>query len=214
METANRNIASVAKRTALTELGKRLQAARENTGLTQQAVADRVDVSAQTIRNWEAGRHEPAQEDIERLAFLYCVQFRQLMEGSPPPGTKVRQRDKDRRVRVAPGTLVQARKEAGLSQARAAEQAGIEIASLRRYEHGKSRPTTTTLRRLAIAYGKPESWAEPEAPMETAVAEPPHMDDVLRAYLKVQPDLDEESVSLIAGFILFAHQRQVGRNRE
>ena len=39
------------------------------------------------------------------------------------------------------------------------------------------------------------------------------MDDALRAYLKVQPDLTGESVSVIADFILFTHQRQLSRNR-
>ena len=214
METANRNIASAAKRTALAELGKWLQAARENTGLTQQAVADRLEVSTQTMRNWEAGRHEPTQGDIENLAALYCVQPWQLREGSLPPGTEVQQRDWEPRVRVDPELLVQARRDAGLPQAKAAEQAGIKPSSLGRYEHGKSRPTRTTLRRLAAAYGKPLHWPDPEPPVETPAAEPPHMDDALRAYLKVQPDLDEESVSLIAGFILFAHQRMMSRNRE
>ena len=214
METASRVVASAAKRKALAELGKRLQAARENTGLTQRAVADRLGLSAQTIRNWEAGRHEPAQGDIENLASLYCVQSQQLREGSLPPGIKVRQRDTEQRVRVNPELLVQAREDAGLPQAKAAEQAGINTSSLRRYEHGKARPTKATLRRLALAYGKPPYWPDPEPPIENSAAEPSHMDDALRAYLKVQPDLDEESVSLIAGFILFAHQRLMRRNRE
>ena len=214
METVSRGVASAAKRTALAELGKRLQAARENTGLTQQEVADRLGPSAQTIRNWEAGRHEPNQGDIENLASLYCVQSQQLREGSLPPGIKVRQRDTEQRVRVNPELLVQARGDAGLPQAKAAEQAGINTSSLRRYEHGKARPTKATLRRLALAYGKPPYWPNPEPPIENSAAEPSHMDDALRAYLKVQPDLDEESVSLIAGFILFAHQRLMRRNRE
>ena len=214
METASRGVASAAKRTALAELGKRLQAARENTGLTQQAVADRLGLSAQTIRNWEAGRHEPTQGDIGNLASLYCVQSQQIREGSLPPGIKVRQRDTEQRVRVDPELLVQARRDAGLPQAKAAEQAGINTSSLRRYEHGKARPTKGTLRRLAIAYGKPPYWPDPEPPIETSAAEPPHMDDALRAYLKVQPDLDEESVSLIADFIVFAHRRLMSRNRE
>lgn len=214
METVSRGVASAAKRTALAELGKRLQAARENTGLTQRAVADRLGLSAQTIRNWEAGRHEPAQADIENLASLYCVQSQQLREGSLPPGIKVRQRDTEQRARVNPELLVQAREDAGLPQAKAAEQAGINTSSLRRYEHGKARPTKATLRRLALAYGKPPYWPDPEPPIENSAAEPSHMDDALRAYLKVQPDLDEESVSLIAGFILFAHRRLMSRNRE
>ena len=215
METANRNVARTAKRNALTGLGTRLRAARENTGLTQQAVAERIGVSTQTLRNWEAGRHEPTQEAIARLASLYAVQLQGLRAEAPIPHDGTLLRNPNQRVRVDPQVLVQARREAGLPQAKAAEQSGIKESSLRRYEHGKARPTRATLRRLAIAYGKPTSWEDPEAgPSETATIEPPHMDDVLRAYLKVQPDLDEESVGLIADFILFTHQRQMSRSRE
>ena len=214
MGTVNRNVASTAKQNALTSLGMRLRAARENTGLTQQAVAERLDVTAQTVRNWEAGRHEPTQEAIARLASLYSIQSRELRTEVPTPHDGAPVSNPHQRVRVAPQLLVQARRDAGLPQAKAAEQAGINTSSLRRYEHGKARPTKATLRRLALAYGKPPHWPDPEPPIETAAAEPPHMDEALRTYLRIQPDLDEESVSVIASFILFIHQQQMRRNRE
>ena len=215
MDTAIRNVASAARQNALTGLGTRLRAARENTGLTQQAVAERLEVSAQTVRNWEAGRHEPTQETIAMLASLYCVQPRDLRADTPIPRDGPILRNPNQRVRVDPQLLVEARREAKLPQSKAAEQAGVRTASLRQYEHGKARPTRATLRRLAIAYGKPASWGDPELPpSETAATEPPHMDDALRTYLKVQPDLTAASVSAIADFILFTHQRQMSRNRE
>ena len=215
METATRSVASAAKQKALTGLGMRLRAARENTGLTQQEVAERIEVSTQSVRNWEAGRHEPTQEIIAVLSSPYCVRPQELGTGAPVSHDGTLLRNPNQRVEVDQQLLVQARGEAKLPQSKAAELAGIRIASLRKYERGKARPTRATLMRLAIAYGKPVCWEDPEPPpIETAAMEPPHMDDARRAYLKVQPDLSGASVSAIADFILFTHQRQMSRNRE
>ena len=40
------------------------------------------------------------------------------------------------------------------------------------------------------------------------------MDDALRAYLKVQPDLSAASVTAITDFILFVHQQQITHDRQ
>ena len=67
MEKNNRKVASAAKQAALTALGERLRAARINAGLTQQKVAERLEVTPQSVRNWEAGRSEPAVEAVDTL---------------------------------------------------------------------------------------------------------------------------------------------------
>lgn len=71
MVGGDRNIAMAAKHAALKAFGARLQEARTATSLTQEDVADRLSVSSQTIRNWEAGRTEPSRVDKERIAALY-----------------------------------------------------------------------------------------------------------------------------------------------
>lgn len=68
METGNRNVAFAAKRAALAALGERLRAARTSAGLTQKTVAEQLEVSSQTVRNWEAGRHEPTEQMTDALA--------------------------------------------------------------------------------------------------------------------------------------------------
>ena len=213
MGRKTRRVASTAKQNALTKLGMRLRAAREDTGLTQQAVAERLEVTGQTVSNWEAGRHEPSGENMAMLAALYCVHQLELGADAPTVPAGIILRNPNQRVGVDPQLLVEARKQAGLPQSRAADRAGIRVQVLRNYEHGKARPTRATLRRLAIAYGKPASWGDPEPlPGEIAAAELPRMDEALRAYLKVQPDLTGESVGVIADFILFTHQRQLSRD--
>ena len=71
MVGSDRNVAMAAKQAALKAFGARLQEARSNTSLTQEDVADKLTVSTQTVRNWEAGRTEPSRSDKERLASLY-----------------------------------------------------------------------------------------------------------------------------------------------
>lgn len=52
-----------------------LKAARVNAGLTQTAVAQRLDVSISTIKNWESGKTFPKQPQIEALCRLYGVSY-------------------------------------------------------------------------------------------------------------------------------------------
>ena len=51
-----------------------------------------------------------------------------------------------------------ARKQAGLSQKEAAEQIGSEPNSIWRYEDDRRMPSATTLRSLAVTYGKRMDW--------------------------------------------------------
>ena len=214
METATRNVASAAKPTALTGLGQRLRTAQENTQLTQQAVAERLNVTAQTVRNWEAGRHESTQEATNTLASLYCIQPEQLRADAPAPDAGYLQKSPHQRIKVDHPILAQARRDAGLSQAKASERVGISLACMRRYESGAARTTRATLRRLALIVRTTTLLLGPRLPERDRTHRTAHMDDTLRTYLEVQPDLSSSSVSAIADFILFTHHLQMSRNRE
>ncbi len=209
MESSNRNVGSDAKQAALTLLGKRLRTARENAGLTQQAVAKQLKVSAQSVRNWEIGKHEPTRTAKDTLAALYVVQLEQLTADILGLQPKKPHSRPNKRIEVAPQLLAQARKDARLSQAQVSGRTGVNIASIRRYERGAARPTRATLRRLAITYGKPTSWLDPDAADAPQVTEAPHMDEAMRTCLKVQPDLSPCSVMTIKDFILFTHLQQM-----
>jgi len=52
---------------------KRLKLARENTGATQQEVANVLKISRSTYTNYEAGRSEPSLEIVAQLAKMYNV---------------------------------------------------------------------------------------------------------------------------------------------
>ncbi len=72
-------------------LPDRLRLAREEAGLTQQAVADRFGIDKNSISNWERdpkpGARKPARPDIERLpglAHLYGKTIDELLTGKAP----------------------------------------------------------------------------------------------------------------------------------
>lgn len=50
-----------------------LAAARVNAKMTQEDVADAMNVSKQTINNWENGKSEPKMQQSRRLSELYNI---------------------------------------------------------------------------------------------------------------------------------------------
>ncbi|MBI4321869.1 MAG: helix-turn-helix transcriptional regulator [Chloroflexi bacterium] len=67
--------------------GQRLKEARDQAGLTQEGVADRLGVTWQTVWYWEAGRSRPSTDRLVALARLYGVTMDWLlgMEHLPQP---------------------------------------------------------------------------------------------------------------------------------
>ena len=49
-------------------IGKKIQAIRKTRGLSQQQLADLMDVTRSTISNWECGRRSPHLNELESLA--------------------------------------------------------------------------------------------------------------------------------------------------
>ena len=217
MEGLDRNIASSARRAALRGLGIRLRTARTNAGLTQERVAVQLKVSAQAVRNWESGRNEPKGQAIRDMAALYGVARQKLQEGDPEDSTEHRTPAQDGRVLVDITRLKAARQASGLSQREAAERSGLNLSSIRRYEQGNARPTVTTLRKLAFLYGSPARWFLAEEPNhqhgDAITGNPMPMDEALRAYRIVQPELTTGSMRTIADFIMFVHRQQLSRTK-
>ena len=209
MDNHNRPIASAAKHAALTTLGKTLRKARQQSGYTQHAAGEHLGVTGQTVRNWETGRNEPPQPALDSLASLYGLHPDQIKTDHPVSPTTDNHTRGRQRLQVDPSALILARKDAGLSQAETAQRSAVDISSIRRYEHGSARPTRAALQRLALIYGKPPDWLDPQCPNGTTVFEPCQIDAVLRIYLELQPQLTSHSVQAIGEFILSTHQNQI-----
>lgn len=63
------------------EIGKKLKAARQGSGLTQEQVAERLYVSRQTISNWENEKSYPDIVSVIRLSDLYSISLDDLLKG-------------------------------------------------------------------------------------------------------------------------------------
>lgn len=63
------------------EIGKKLKEARQMSGLTQENVAEKLNVSRQTISNWETEKFYPDILYVSQLSDLYQVSLDELLKG-------------------------------------------------------------------------------------------------------------------------------------
>ena len=61
-------------------LGRHLFQARKQSGLSQEAVAEKLGVSRQTISKWETGETLPDIRQSKRLALLYHMTLDELIQ--------------------------------------------------------------------------------------------------------------------------------------
>ena len=63
------------------EMGRKLKEARQMRGLTQENVAEKLNVSRQTISNWETEKFYPDILYVLQLSDLYQVSLDELLKG-------------------------------------------------------------------------------------------------------------------------------------
>ena len=63
------------------EIGKKLKDARMRSGFTQESVAKKVNVSRQTISNWENEKSYPDIISVIELSNLYSISLDKLLKG-------------------------------------------------------------------------------------------------------------------------------------
>ena len=63
------------------QIGIKLKSARANVGLTQEKVSEEIQVSRQTISNWENERCYPDIMSIIKLSDLYNISLDDLLKG-------------------------------------------------------------------------------------------------------------------------------------
>jgi transcriptional regulator with XRE-family HTH domain len=69
-------------------LGESIRSARKKIGLTQAALAERIDVHEVTLRNWERGEYQPKTTDFQKLCSALNVTEAELLNG--PTSNEVR----------------------------------------------------------------------------------------------------------------------------
>lgn len=65
-----------------TVIGRNLAAVRKRQGLTQAAVAERIDVDAETISRFERGTVTPGISTLERLCSALACSWTDILEGT------------------------------------------------------------------------------------------------------------------------------------
>ena len=63
------------------EMGKKLKEARLNRDLTQEVIAEKLNVSRQTISNWENEKSYPDIISVIELSNLYSISLDDLLKG-------------------------------------------------------------------------------------------------------------------------------------
>ena len=63
------------------EIGKKLKNARVQSGMTQENVAEKINVSRQTISNWENEKSYPDIISVIELSNLYSISLDDLLKG-------------------------------------------------------------------------------------------------------------------------------------
>ena len=64
------------------EFNKKLQALRKQSGLTQEALAEKIYVSRAAISKWESGRGYPSVDSLKDLAKFFSVTVDELISGT------------------------------------------------------------------------------------------------------------------------------------
>ena len=76
------------------DIGRKLQRSRVRAGLTQEQAAEALDVTRQTVSNWETGKTYPDIKNIVDISELYHVSLDRLLketEAVRPPEEEHRQ---------------------------------------------------------------------------------------------------------------------------
>ena len=74
------------------EIGKKLKEARLNRDLTQEVIAEKLNVSRQTISNWENEKSYPDIISVIELSNLYSISLDDLLKGDDATFTRKHKR--------------------------------------------------------------------------------------------------------------------------
>lgn len=67
-------------------IGKNIRRQRTKKGLTQDQLAERLNVTRQAISNWETGKTQPDIETVTRLAEVFEISVEELIYEKSKPG--------------------------------------------------------------------------------------------------------------------------------
>ncbi len=131
-----------------------LRRLRRRTGLSQEAVAQRVGTTRHRIGAWERGEQQPPLWAVRRLAAVYGVPVSRVARATgvvASPALDVRQWSRGDLAEV----LRTLRSWSGLTQRAVAARCGSHPSSVRAWESGRTVPRARSRERLERLYGLP-----------------------------------------------------------
>ena len=141
---------------------EKLKILRKKKGLTQQEVAEFLEMSQPVYQKWESGRRKPSYENLSMLACIFDVSIDYLLgdylEISKERYLKLKKQKEEEKKNLFSVRLKELRLQHGFSQEELAEQIGIKQNSYSDWEHGKSKPNYEKLEKIADFFGVSLDW--------------------------------------------------------
>jgi transcriptional regulator with XRE-family HTH domain len=141
---------------------EKLKILRKKQGLTQQEVAEFLEMTQPVYQKWESGNRKPSYENLSMLACIFDVSLDYLLgdylEISKERYLKFKKRKKEEKKNLFSVRLKELRLQHGFSQEELAEQIGIKQNSYSDWENGKSKPNYEKLEKIADFFGVSLDW--------------------------------------------------------
>lgn len=74
----------------MTNIGKNISSYRRKLVITQEELAEKLNVTRQAVSNWENGKTEPDIETLTRIAQIFDISIDELVDGIPKGITELR----------------------------------------------------------------------------------------------------------------------------
>ena len=82
----------------MTNIGKNISSARKKLGITQEGLAEKLNVTRQAVSNWENGKSEPDIETVSKLSEIFGISSDELISDFPEEEKKPRSVIKSRLI--------------------------------------------------------------------------------------------------------------------
>ena len=67
----------------MTSVGENIKKTRNKIGITQEELAEKINVTRQAVSNWENGKTEPDIETLTKIAQIFDISIDELVDGIP-----------------------------------------------------------------------------------------------------------------------------------
>ena len=143
---------------------EKLKILRKKQGLTQQEVAEFLEMTQPVYQKWESGNRKPSYENLSMLACIFDVsldyllsEYSEISKERYLKFLKKRKKEEEKK-NLFSVRLKELRLQHGFSQEELAEQIGIKRNYYSDWENGKCKPNYEKLEKIADFFGVSLDW--------------------------------------------------------